>query len=97
MKPSLALQVHKSEILRMASSLGLSNVRVFGSVARGEDRETSDLDLLVDPTPLETTYFELIEFKKRTEALLGVTVDVCTIGAIHKIFRDRVTGEAIAL
>lgn len=59
----------------------VSNPRVFGSVARGEDDEKSDLDLLVDPTE-RTTYFDLSALEDELAALLGVPVDILTPGAV---------------
>lgn len=49
MKPSLALQLHRSAILKVVENHRTRNPRVFGSVLRGEDQDESDLDLLVDP------------------------------------------------
>jgi predicted nucleotidyltransferase len=51
MKPSFALDYHRSEIRGVVAAHRASNPRVFGSVVRGEDAEDSDLDLLIDPTP----------------------------------------------
>ena len=59
----------------------VKNPRVFGSVARGEDDEKSDLDLLVDPTE-RTTLFDLAGLELELSNLLGVRVDVLTPGAI---------------
>ena len=49
-----ALESHRREILEMAACHGARNVRVFGSIARGDDRATSDVDLLVDMEPGRT-------------------------------------------
>lgn len=72
----------------------LRNLRVFGSVARGEDRVGSDLDLLVDGVSGRTTYFDIAAFKLAAEALLGVAVDVRTLGAISTARRDEIAQEA---
>jgi len=58
MKPSEALELHREAIRRAVNRYGLCNPRVFGSAARGDDAETSDLDLLVDLGP-RTTLFDL--------------------------------------
>ena len=55
MKPSQILQQHRDEIRRIILSFDATNPRVFGSVARGEDSEGSDLDLLVDPVEGKTS------------------------------------------
>lgn len=73
------LRARRNEILRLAAAHGASNVRVFGSVARGESRPDSDVDFLVD---IDTDrrgfeFFGLIEDLRRAlEALLGCPVDV---------------------
>ncbi len=58
MKPSEALNRHREAIRRVIESHRARNVRVFGSVLRGEDTDESDLDLLVDTTP-ETSLFDI--------------------------------------
>ncbi len=70
----------------------VSNPRVFGSVARGEDDEKSDLDLLVDPTE-RATLFDLAGFEQELLDLLGVRVDVLTPGGVGpciaaSVYRD---------
>ena len=70
-----------------------SRVIVFGSQARGEARDDSDLDLLVDPSP-ETTLFDLGGLQAELEALLGVPVDVLTPGDLPARFRAQVLAEA---
>lgn len=77
MKPSDALDRHRSAVRAAAGRYRLANPRVFGSVARGADVSGSDLDLLVDPLP-EATLFDLGGFQDEVEALLGVPVDVRT-------------------
>jgi len=70
-----------------------TNARVFGSAARDEDAASSDLDLLVDPTP-ETPLPDIGAIRHE---LLGVSVDVLTPEALPDAFRDRVLDETIAL
>jgi predicted nucleotidyltransferase len=69
---------------------------VFGSFARGDNRDGSDLDLLVE---LETgrSLLDLIAIKQDLEDLLGVRVDVVTERSISPYFRDTVLKEAVAL
>jgi uncharacterized protein len=94
MKPSEALRVHRAEIREIVASHHATNVRVFGSSARDEDEEGSDLDLLVDPTP-ETTLLDLAQIQLRLETLLGVPVDVLTPKALPETFRARVVAESV--
>ena len=94
MKPSVALQAHREEIRRVVEEHHASNARVFGSVARGEDTDESDLDLLIDPSP-DTTLFDLGAIRHKLRALLGVPVDVLTSGAIPDRRRDAILGGAV--
>ena len=70
------------------------NARVFGSATTGEDREDSDLDLLVDPTP-ETTLLDIDRIQSRLQKLPGLSVDVPTPRALPESFRARVIAEAV--
>ena len=93
MKPSLALQIHRAAIRRIVAAHRAANPRVFGSVLHGEDAESSDLDLIVEP--LEgTTLFDLGGIVYELEQLLGVPVDLHTPNAISRRFRDEVIAEA---
>ena len=93
MKPSEALRTHRAAIRRVIESHRASNVRVFGSAARGEDSEMSDLDILIDPTA-ETTLFDIGAIRRELRELLGVTVDVVTPKAIPEHIRTAVLAEA---
>ena len=93
MKPSEALRKHRVEIRRIVESGHASNPRVFGSVLRGQDTETSDLDILIDPTS-ETTMFDIGTIRYQLRDLLGVSVDVLTPKALHANIRDGVLSEA---
>lgn len=70
-------------------------VRLFGSIARGEDRPDSDVDLLVDFDP-DSSLFDLIRLARELEELLGLPVDVVSTGGLKK--RDgRILSEAVDL
>lgn len=69
------------------------NARVFGSVLHGDDRDSGDLDILVDPTP-ETTLFDIGPIRHKLHKLLGVSVDVLTPNALPDKFRATVLAEA---
>ena len=79
----------------LAATRGGHNVRVFGSVARGDNREDSDVDFLVE---FETgrTLLDLIGLKLDLQDLLGATVDVVTPNSLRYV-RERVLAEAQAL
>ena len=96
MLPSVALQTHREVIRRIALSHRVTNVRVFGSVVHGDDKEGSDLDLLVEPTS-ETTMMDIAKIQLELSRLLPVTVDVLTPCALPDTVRASVLSEAISL
>lgn len=93
MKPSEALPLNRAAIRQVVAAHRACNARVFGSVLRGEDRDGSDLDLLVDPTP-ETTLLDIGAIRHELGKLLGVPVDVLTPNALPDRFRAQVLAEA---
>lgn len=92
----MTIEGHRDEILQIAARHGARNVRVFGSVARGEDRTDSDVDLLVEMAD-DRSLLDLVGLEQDLEELLGRNVDVLTDAAIHPALRPRITAEARAL
>ena len=90
------LRLKKKEIHRIARQHGARNLRVFGSVARGEAGEGSDLDLLVEMEP-RRSLLDLVAIKQDLEDLLGCKVDVVTEAAVSPYLRERVLNEAVSL
>ena len=90
------LRRYREDILTLAQQYHSANVRVFGSVARGEATETSDVDFVIDVTP-EQDLFDFIRFSRAVEELLGCKVDVVHSSALHHSIRDQVLREAILL
>ncbi len=90
------LEEKRETILEVAAKHGAHNIRVFGSSARGEATERSDLDLLVDVGTDRSPFFPggLIA---ELESSLGLKVDVVTEPALHWFIRDRVIAEAVPL
>ncbi len=86
----------REEILRLAERRGAHNLRVFGSVARGEADENSDLDLLVTWEP-GRSLLDHAGLVQDLQELLGVKVHVGTEESLHWYVRDRVLGEAMPL
>jgi hypothetical protein len=86
----------REEILRLAQRHGARNVRVFGSVARGEASDASDLDLLVDWEPARSL-LDHVAFVQDLEEMLGIKVHVGTERSLHWYARDRILGEATPL
>jgi uncharacterized protein len=95
MRPSDALRFHR-EAVRRVEAHRASNPRVFGSVARGDDAEGSDIDILVDPTP-DTTLFDIGAIRHELQRLLGVPVDVVTPRALPEKFRASVIADAVTV
>ncbi|MCA1597421.1 MAG: nucleotidyltransferase family protein [Chloroflexi bacterium] len=93
MRPSQALRVNREAIRAITARRHVQNVRVFGSVVRGEDTEDSDLDLLVDPMP-ETTLMDIAAIQVEVAQTLGVQVDVLTPKALPAKILNRVLREA---
>ncbi len=86
----------RAEILRLAEIHGCRNVRVFGSVATGENKPGSDVDFLVD---LDRGHglLDLGGLLSDVHELLALDVDVVESGSIHPYIRDRVLAEAVQL
>lgn len=93
MRPSEALATRRDQVISLAASRGASTVRVFGSVAKGVDREGSDLDLLVD-LPLGTSLLSIVGLQLEIEDALGVKVDLCTERELDPALKERILAEA---
>jgi uncharacterized protein len=87
---------NRQKILALSALHGAHNVRVFGSVARGEEGPKSDLDLLVDLDP-GRNYLDLGHLLVDLQDLLGCQVDVVPSGDLHWFIRDRILQEAVPL
>jgi predicted nucleotidyltransferase len=98
--PSTRLRVllaeRRAEILALAETYGATNVRVFGSVARGEDGPESDIDLLVD-FPAAKSLFKVAGLELAFRDLLGVPVDCGPADLLKADMRERVLAEAVEL
>jgi uncharacterized protein len=90
------LQKKREAILQIAAKHGARNVRVFGSVVRGEADEQSDIDFLVDMEP-GRSLLDLGGLLMDLQGLLGQNVDVVTERGLKPRLRDRVLSEAVAL
>ena len=85
----------RASIVELGEKYGARNIRVFGSVARGESRNTSDVDFLVD-FEKGRTLFDVIRLRLDLGELLGAEVEIVTPGSLHYM-RDRVLAEAIPI
>lgn len=87
------IESNRSAILDAASRCGVTNVRIFGSAARGDAGPESDVDVLVDLEP-GRNLFDLGAFLMDLQDILGRRVHVVTENAVHWYIRDRVLDEA---
>lgn len=90
------IEQHRAEILALAERHGVRDVRVFGSMARGDADDASDVDLLVSLPP-ERTGLALGGLLMDVQDLLRRRVDVVTEASLHPAFRNQVLDEAQAL
>lgn len=94
--PVDVLRGKREAILEVAARHGARNVRVFGSFARGEQGEESDVDIIVDLEP-GRSLMALAGLAVELEALLGRRVDVGTAAGLKPRYRDRILAEAVPL
>lgn len=90
------LSKRREEILEVAAHHHAGNVRVFGSVTRGEETDRSDLDLLVDMEP-GRSLLDQVRLRRAMSELLGVDVDVVTSGGLLPRDRSTILDEAVPL
>ena len=90
------IKQHRKEIVEIARRNGFTNVRVFGSMARGDATDKSDVDLLVT-LGSRGTGWGIGGLQIEVQELLGRKVDVVTDDAIHHMMRDRILSEAVPL
>lgn len=90
------LKDKREMIMNTALRFGVNKVKIFGSVARGEETSNSDIDLLVNCDE-KCSLFDLISLKNELEEILGRKVDIVTEESIHWYIRDKVIQEAIEI
>jgi predicted nucleotidyltransferase len=95
-KPSVALEANQVAVRDAVRRFRTRNPRVFGSVLHGEDKDGSDLDLLVDPLP-GATLFDLGGLQVELEEMLGVPVDLLTPEDLPTKYRQKVLLEALPI
>jgi predicted nucleotidyltransferase len=93
MRPSEILKLKRAEILQIAEKYGVKNIRVFGSVARGEDDEKSDVDLLMEfPRPF--TLLKYASMKRELESIIGFQVEMVSRSFLKTRVRKMILNEA---
>jgi hypothetical protein len=85
------LKQHEAELRR----LGVERLYLFGSTARGEAREDSDVDLFFDYERGKLGLFELMDVKEETSRILGRKADIMTRDSLHKVLRSRIEASAL--
>ncbi len=85
----------REDILRLAEKWGDTNVRIFGSVARGDERPDSDLDLLIHMDG--GTLITLVRFQREISDLMGCKVDVLSDRGLSPYIRDEIINNAVSL
>jgi len=84
------LKAHEAELKR----LGVEHLYLFGSTARGEARENSDIDLFFDYAKGKFGLFELMDVKERTNSILGQKAHITTRDSLHKTLRSQIERTA---
>jgi len=90
------IQKYRSQIMEIAGKYGASNVRIIGSVARGEARENSDIDFLVSFEP-GRTLLDHAGLIIDLEALLERKIDVASDGGLKERYKDEILQDAVEL
>jgi uncharacterized protein len=90
------IEIHRTELLALAHRRGVTGVRVFGSMSRGDGSDNSDVDLLVTLAP-GTSALALGGLLLDAQELLGRRVDVVTEASLHPALRERVMAGAVPL
>jgi predicted nucleotidyltransferase len=90
------IESHREQLLSLAHRRGITNVRVFGSMARDQAHDDSDVDLLVTLAP-GTSALALGGLLLDAQELLRRNVDIVTESSLHPALRDRVIADAVRL
>ena len=90
------LRRRRDTVLAIAARHGVSQIRVFGSVARGEERPNSDIDLLIDLDD-DRGFADYLEFAEEIETLFGRRVEIVLNRSLSRHFRPYIEAEAQAL
>ncbi|MGD0635328.1 MAG: nucleotidyltransferase domain-containing protein [Beijerinckiaceae bacterium] len=85
------LQAHEADLKR----LGVEHLYLFGSTARGESRDDSDVDLFFDYERGKLGLFELMDVKAYTAGILGAKADIMTRDSLHKVLRQGIEASAV--
>jgi len=84
---------HKDDLIALASRYGVEMIKVFGSRARGDARDDSDVDLLVSFAP-QASWRDHVQFRMAVDDLFGRHVDVATPQTLHWAMKQKITNAA---
>jgi predicted nucleotidyltransferase len=96
MNKKLLLQQKKEQILAIAAQYGASNIRIFGSVAKGKETPESDIDFLVELAP-DRTLLDQIGLIQSLQDLLKCNVDLAEEDSLHSLIKEQILQDAISL
>lgn len=91
-----SVKAHRQQILSITNAHGAYNVRIFGSIAKGQDVPGSDLDILSDLAP-EKSLLDIVAIKQDLEDLLGFKVDVVTQASLSPYLKSEILKSAVHL
>lgn len=91
-----SLEEIKSKVIPVLKEAGVIRSSIFGSYVRGEEREDSDIDMLVE-VPRGTGLFGFVGLQHKLEDALGKKVDLVTYKSIHPLLKDRVLKEQVSI
>lgn len=91
------IRAKRTEILAIAERCGLKDIKIFGSVARGEERPDSDIDMLVTSIPHSSLGIETFDFPVEVEEMFGRHVDMLFESGLHPTVRKYVMQEVVPL
>lgn len=86
----------KGKIAPLIKRIGIKRAGIFGSYARGEQKASSDIDILIEPTK-EMGFFEVVELEEELKKILKKKIDLLTYASIHKLLRDRILNEEVRI
>lgn len=96
MKANQSLEEIKNKAVPILKQMGVTRSSLFGSYARGESKEDSDVDILVD-LPRGKSLFDLVELQMKLEEALGKKIDVVTYRSLHPLLGDRILAEQVRI
>jgi len=86
----------KPKIVNIIKKQGIKKAGIFGSYARGEQKDTSDIDILIEPTK-KMGFFDIIRLENELKKRLNKNVDLLTYASIHNLLRNRILKEEVRI